>query len=721
MENPSIFDLLAAVQQLDASDLFLAQDRVPSARINGSVSRLKREPLTKQELETFLREILRQEQWAEFQKTGDLDTGYTLPSGLRFRLNIARQQSKISIVARCIPSGKIEMDKLGLPPSVRYFVEHPSGIVLVTGATGSGKSTTLASLVHHINAQQRKHIVTIEDPIEFVHVDMRSRVTQREVGEDTHSFHEALRRVVRQSPDVILIGEMRDAETIAVALSAALTGHLVLSTVHTIDASQTLRRLVGYFPENMRGQVAIDLSLALRGIMCQRLLPKKDGSGRVLALELLTNTPAVAQLLRERRDNDLDDLMRASRGKDIFTFNSSLLSLFESGQIDRETALGYSTNRDELLLMMQGMRTSSQSRLTQQVSEEETPDMKKLLQLVLHKGASDLHLTVGRPPILRIQGQLVPQGKIRLGDPDMRMLLNSIMTARQRMVYELEKEVDFALSLEAGQRFRVNAYFQRGSMAAALRSIPSAVPDASALGLGENILQFADKPHGLVLVVGPTGSGKSTTLACMLNRINEKRACRIITIEDPIEFYHNNILATIDQRELHADTKSFASALKYILRQDPDVILVGEMRDQETIAAALTAAETGHLVFATLHTNDAVQTIDRIIDVFPAHQQDQIRTQLAASLQAVISQRLLLAVGGKRVAAFEVMVGTNAICNLIRERKMHQAIGMMEASKNVGMITMDASIYKLFEEGTLSKEEAVRYMRNPKIISLMED
>lgn len=720
MESPSIVDLLAVADQLKASDLFLSQDRTPSARIHGSVSRLKRSPISKEELAEFLDMVLLPHQKEAFEQTGDYDTGFSLPSGQRFRLNIARQQSKISIVARAIPTGNFEMSKLGLPDVIQGFVNQPSGIILVTGATGSGKSTTLASLVHHINKKDRKHIVTIEDPIEFVHTDMRSRITQREVGADTESFHEALRRVVRQSPDVILIGEMRDKETISVALSAALTGHLVLSTVHTIDATQTLRRLMGYFPENLRGQVAIDLSLALRGIVCQRLLPRVDGSGRALALEVLSNTPAVAQLLRERRDGDLEDLMRTSRSQDIFTFNSSLLGLFEDQQIDKETALGYSTNRDELLLMMQGMRTSGQSRQARLAQKEDTPDMKRLLHMVVRKGASDLHLTVGRPPILRIQGKLHPQGNNRLGDSEMRMLLNSVMTARQRTVYELEKEVDFALCLDDGQRFRVNAYYQKGMMAAALRAIPSEIPDPQKMGITEEILQFADRPHGLVLVVGPTGSGKSTTLACMINRINEQRACRIITVEDPIEFYHTGIQATIDQRELHADTKSFASALKYILRQDPDVILVGEMRDQETISAALTAAETGHLVFATLHTNDAVQTVDRIIDVFPAHQQSQVRTQLAASLQAVVSQRLVLGNSGKRHVAFEVMVGSIAICNLIRENKMHQALGMMETSKSMGMITMDASIHKLFTDGVIQKEEALRYMKNPKTIALVD-
>jgi twitching motility protein PilT len=254
-------------------------------------------------------------------------------------------------------------------------------------------------------------------------------------------------------------------------------------------------------------------------------------------------------------------------------------------------------------------------------------------------------------------------------------------------------------------------------MSAALRAIPSEIPNPDSLSIPLRVLNFANKPHGLILVVGPTGSGKSTTLACLIDRINKSRRCRIITIEDPIEFTHNGVLATIDQREVYSDTIGFASALKYILRQDPDVVLVGEMRDQETIAAALTASETGHLVFATLHTNDAVQTVDRIIDVFPSHQQDQIRSQLAASLVAVISQRLLRRKEGKgRIPAFEIMVGSTAIRTMIRDNKMHQALGMMEASRNEGMVTMDRSLRDLLIDGHISKEEAMRYAKNPNFI-----
>jgi pilus retraction protein PilT len=706
--------LLEAVSNMEASDIFLSEDRPPHARIHGQVHRLKLPPLRRELIDGFLRDILMESQYLLFQETGDLDAGYTLRQGVRFRLNLARQQGKLSIVARSLPSGDVGFDELGLPEILAKLSQESRGIILVTGATGSGKSTTLASMLHHINKTRRVHVVTVEDPIEFVHTDIRARITQREVGTDTRSFHEALRRVVRQSPDVILIGEMRDRETISVAMSAALTGHLVLATVHTIDTSQTLQRLMSYYPEEMRAQVSVDLSMSLQGIISQRLVPRADGEGRAVAVEVLSNTPTVAQLLREQRYSDLDDILRNSRTADLTSFNASLVRLVRRGEITEEIARAYSSNPDEFTLLVQGMGSGRQSHSQYTGDGSPAPDLKQLLQAVLDKGASDLHLCAGRPPILRILGNLQPMSDRRLTASDMRMLLNSIMNSRQRSIYEIEKEVDFSLSMADGRRFRVNAYFQRGHMAAALRAIPSQIPEADLLRIPESILGLADKSHGLVLVVGPTGSGKSTTLACMIDRINKSRRCRIITIEDPIEFAHRGLLATIDQREVFADTNSFSAALKFILRQDPDVILVGEMRDQETISAALTAAETGHLVFATLHTNDAVQTIDRIIDVFPSQHQEQVRSQLASSLVAVVSQRLLLRKDSKgRIPAFEIMLGTTAIRNLIRDNKMHQALGVMETSKSAGMITMDRTLQDLFKEGMITKEEALRYTLNP--------
>jgi twitching motility protein PilT len=295
-----------------------------------------------------------------------------------------------------------------------------------------------------------------------------------------------------------------------------------------------------------------------------------------------------------------------------------------------------------------------------------------------------------------------------------RGLVTGLFSHAQRERFELERELDFALSVPGGQRFRVNAHFQRGTVAAALRLIPVAIPEVALLGLPPLISALAARPQGLVLLTGPTGAGKSTTLAAMIDLINSKRNCHIITIEDPIEFVHENRLAVIEQREIGGDSNSFAAALRHILRQDPDVILIGELRDNETIAAALTAAETGHLVLGTLHSNDCPQTIERMIDVFPAGQQGQIRAQLASELLAVLAQRLLRRADGHgRVASFEVMVATHAIRRLIRDGKTFQLQSAMETAADEGMITLDKWIGDQVRSGVVTAEEGARYMKNP--------
>ena len=714
-----IYTLLARFADRGASDLFLHEGRAPAARIHGEVRALAHPALSRESLESLVRSAAGPDRYHEFVSTGDLDTGWTLPDGRRYRFNVSRQQGRLAVVARAVPSGALDPETLGLPDSVLSFADLPRGLVLITGATGSGKSTTLAALVHRINATRPVHIVTIEDPIEFVHHDATARISQREIGGDTTSFHAALRHVLRQSPDVIVIGELRDADTMAVAIAASLTGHLVFASLHTTDATQSVQRILNDFPEHLRGQISLDLSLGLRGIVSQRLVPRTDREGRALAAEVLTVTPSVARLLREQRVDDLRDLMGTHRGPEMQTFNGAMLDLFRSGAIDFETGKGYATHPDEFALMARGMSTGVASLGTS--GEDEDPsaelDMKGLLGRAEELDASDLHLAAGRPPIVRIDGELRALTDLALTDADVRMLLYSIMNGRQRSQYDLEREVDFAIAVDHGRRFRVNAYHQKGRMAAALRAIPSKPPNARLLGIPETVLDLGSRPQGLLLVVGPTGAGKSTTLACLLNRINRTRACRIITIEDPVEYVHDSIKATIDQREVFADTKSFSAALKFILRQDPDVILVGEMRDLETVSSALTAAETGHLVLATLHANDAVQAIDRIIDVFPAHQQAQARAMLASSLLGVVSQRLLpRREGTGRLAAFEILISNSAVRTQIRDEKLHQVLSTMERSAGEGMITMDYALKKLYENGDLRYEDALRFMRNAKLL-----
>lgn len=330
----------------------------------------------------------------------------------------------------------------------------------------------------------------------------------------------------------------------------------------------------------------------------------------------------------------------------------------------------------------------------------------EILTTAVKLQASDIHISVAVPPIVRINGQLQPlPGCERLLPEDTKDLVYQMLKDYQQEVFEDKGEIDFSYGVASLGRFRVNAYKQRGSVCAALRVIPTQVPDYQSLGLPEVVHSLAHRHQGLVLVTGPTGSGKSTTLASLIDIINRERECHIITLEDPIEYLHRHNRSVINQREIGLDSHSFAAALRASLRQDPDVILVGEMRDIETIGTALTAAETGHLVFATLHTNNAVGTVDRIIDVFPPHQQPQIRLQLASVLQAVIAQQLLPRADGKgRVAALEIMLATPAIRNLIREGKTHQIMSLIQTGGRVGMKSFDMAYKELLAQGLVARE-----------------
>lgn len=340
-------------------------------------------------------------------------------------------------------------------------------------------------------------------------------------------------------------------------------------------------------------------------------------------------------------------------------------------------------------------------------------EIRELLMLCIETKASDLHLTEGEPPILRIDGVLTRTKLEVLTKPELKKLIYSILTSSQKETFERDLELDFSLALPDLDRFRVNIHLQRGSVEAALRRVPLDIPTIETLKLPSIIVDLARKPNGLVLVTGPTGMGKTTTLSAMINLINNERECLIISIEDPLEFIHKNKKSVIKQREVYADTRSFADALKHALRQDPNVIVVGEMRDLETISTTLTAAETGHLVLATLHTPDAPQTIERIIDVFPPYQQQQVKLQLADCLQGVVSQLLLPHVSGRgRVLAAEIMIGNPAIRNLIREQEIEQIPTIMQTGSQFGMKTMDKSLKELFQQGLITLDIAMSKAKN---------
>jgi len=330
-----------------------------------------------------------------------------------------------------------------------------------------------------------------------------------------------------------------------------------------------------------------------------------------------------------------------------------------------------------------------------------------LLEEVIKRRASDLHLQVGLPPILRIDGVLAPlRDSQALNEQSVEALVYSVLDEEQRQILNKDKEFDFSFAFGTLGRFRVNAFHERGNLAAAFRLIPNSIPSIESLGLPKIVNKFVDYPRGLVLVTGPTGSGKSTTLASMIDTINNTQSKHIITIEDPIEYTHSSKKSIIVQREVHYDTYSFSAALRSSLREDPDVVLIGEMRDLETIASAITIAETGHLVFATLHTNSAAQSIDRMVDVFPPHQQTQIRTQLSNILMAICSQRLVPTTKGGRIAVAEIMIGNAAVRNIIREGKTHQLEGVIQTGSEFGMQSMDKTLVDLIKNGTISYDEA---------------
>lgn len=339
-----------------------------------------------------------------------------------------------------------------------------------------------------------------------------------------------------------------------------------------------------------------------------------------------------------------------------------------------------------------------------------SPSIEFLLETTINRGASDLHLIVGTYPTLRIDGRLVPlNNQPILTEKLAEELIFAMLNEEQKEIFTKEKELDFSVGLEDEGRFRVNLFYQKGTIGAALRLIPKKIRTISELGLPLICEEFTKPSQGFVLVTGPTGHGKSTTLAAMIEKINEEKPVHIVTIEDPIEYIHTSKRAIVDQRELHLDTHSWSVALRSVLREDPDVVLIGEMRDLETIAAAITIAETGHLVFATLHTNNAAQTVDRIIDVFPPRQQPQIRMQLAGSLLGVISQRLLPRIGGGRIVAAETMIASPAIRNTIREGKTHQINNIIQISGGKGMVSMDKSLASMVKKGETALDDARIY------------
>lgn len=623
-----------------------------------------------------------------------------------YNIEIFSSSGRLTLIAARIPPSPPNLEDLGLKNPFLRLTSLESGLIIVSGNRGSGRSCTAGSLVASILSQRAAYVITLQDRIRFLYDGFMSPVFQQELGSDVSSWEAGFRLINRRAPEVILIDEVYGREAIDAAVAWALEGKLVIATYLGGDVVSSLERLIASFDSGVREQKAEELSAVLRAVSAQRLIPGQDG-GRHVAVEFLKMGPDTSALLAAEQYDSLRDQLAVTKDHERLSFGFSLARLVREGVISQDMALAQAPREEEFLRALH-RRPAKASAYPW--------NLRLLLQMARETVASDIHLSVDRPPIFRVDGRLERLDLPLLDTQAIEKMLRSVMTTAQWAGLEKEREFDGSLSLDDGTRFRLNAFFQKEYPAAALRLIPHRIPTPESLGIPEALLRLAFRPQGLLLITGPTGSGKTTSVACLVDAINRGRACHIITVEDPIEYYHESILSTIDQRQVEIDTLSFKAALKFALRQDPDVLIVGEMRDTETIASALTAAETGHLVLATLHTNDTCQTVDRIVDVFPPHQQSQIRQQVAATLLAVVSQRLFPRANGQgRIAAFEMLIATPAVRNLIREGKTYQIPNVIATSTSTGMCTLEKSLTELYHKGLISYDDAARHLSDQAI------
>ena len=643
----------------------------------------------------------------------------------------------------------------------RAMLDSPHGIIYLTGPTGSGKTTTLYMVLDEM-AKRSVNISTIEDPVE----KNIKKINQTQVNNTAGlTFEVGLRALLRQDPDIIMVGETRDSETASISVRSAITGHLVFSTLHTNDAVSSIVRLIdmGVEPYLVANSMVGTVAQRLMRRICPecgqeveateeecRLLGAAPGtkikkahgctqcnftgySGRIAVHEILTVDSTVRKMITDGASMDeIQDYAVRHQGMRLLRDSAVEKVLQQVTTIEELRKVAYYSDAPATQAGKTSVPAAAQSVAPQTVPQ--TVQMTEILhpvaaqvkedpfadvgQATVHvediilrareSGCSDIHITAAKPLMIRINGAL-QETKEQYSKEQITAMLLEMCDADQRAQLAAGNDLDFAVQTRDGNRQRVNIFRDMGALAATIRLLNSHIPTLESLGLPMVLGEIVKQPRGLILVTGPTGSGKSTTLAAMIDSINATRPDHIITIEDPVEYVYEKKQSLIHQREVGRDVTSFAAALRSALREDPDIILVGEMRDYETISAALTAAETGHLVLSTLHTTGAAQTIDRIIDACPNGSQNQVRTQLAGVLNAVVTQCLIPKIEGGRIAATEILIGTDAVANMIRENKCHQMNTAMQAGAALGMHTLNRDLMSLVQRGVISMEQARKY------------
>ncbi|KAI1694017.1 type II/IV secretion system protein [Ditylenchus destructor] len=670
-------------------------------RVDGDVRRINVEPLEHRQVHDMVYDIMSDAQRKMYEETLECDFSFEIQGLARFRVNAFNQNRGAGAVFRTIPSKILTLEQLNCPKVFGDLAMKPRGMVLVTGPTGSGKSTTLAAMIDYINKNEYGHILTVEDPIEFVHTSQKCLINQREVHRDTHGFNEALRSALREDPDIILVGELRDLETIRLALTAAETGHLVFGTLHTSSAAKTIDRIIDVFPGEEKEMIRAMLSESLQAVISQTLCKTKDGNGRLAAHEIMVGTPAIRNLIREDKVAQMYSAIQTGQGSGMQTLDQNLTELVRRNMITPAEAQEEPDRRPRgAPAHRTGPRHGTRS--GHQVHQRSAaPDG-------VAQGVGPLP-DGGVPARVKVDGKVTKVSPQPLTGQHTLQLARAIMNDRQTAEFERTKECNFAISPTGIGRFRVNAYIQQGHVALVLRTIPQTLPTIESLDLPPILKDVVQTKRGLVILVGATGSGKSTTLAAMVDHRNETTYGHIITIEDPVEFVHPHKNCIVSQREVGLDTEGWEQALKNAMREAPDVILIGEIRDRETMEHAVAFAETGHLCMATLHANNANQAMDRIVNFFPEDRRNQLLMDLSLNLKALVSQRLLPRQEGKgRVAAVEIMLNTPLISDLIFKGEVGEIKEIMKRSRELGMKTFDQALFDLYEFGRVTYEDALR-------------
>ena len=692
-----ITELLAFAVKNKASDLHLSAGLPPMIRVHGDIRRINLPPMEHEDVHAMVYDIMSDAQRKTYEENLECDFSFAVPNLARFRVNAFVQQRGAAAAFRTIPAKVLSLEELNAPKVFAEMTNRPRGLILCTGPTGSGKSTTLAAMVNHVNENEYGHMLTIEDPIEFLHESKKCLINQRELGPHTLSFPNALRAALREDPDYILVGEMRDLETIRLALTAAETGHLVFGTLHTSSAAKTIDRIIDVFPAAEKEMVRAMLSESLVSVISQTLLKTKDGQGRIAAHEIMIGTPAIRNLIRENKVAQMYSTIQTSQSVGMNTLDQCLVDLVRRNMINIAEARNRAVNKD----LFMGGWSMERERATKFIHE--------LLDLLVKQNGSDLFITAAFPPAIKVDGKITPVSKTQLTPQHTIELVRSVMNDKQASEFEGSKECNFAISPPGIGRFRVNAFVQQGRVGMVLRTITTNIPKFEELGLPPVLKDVIMSKRGIMLFIGATGAGKSTSMASLLGYRNENSYGHIITIEDPIEFVHDHHNCIVTQREVGVDTEGWDIALRNSMRQAPDVILVGEIRERQTMDHAVAFAETGHLLLATLHANSTNQAMDRIINFFPEERRAQLLMDLSLNVRAFVAQRLIPRRDGRgRVPAVEVMLNSPLISDLIFKGDVSGIKEIMKKSRELGMQTFDQSLFDLYEAGLITYEDALR-------------